>query len=114
MRKFSVLIIALFAFFFENCISSPVGGILVTNTSQHISGFESSMNNSIGDGKIEKKGTSCRWGIFPLTFVIYHPKDANLIEALEKGGITKIGVVDRKSLSILSIYYRECVEVWGE
>jgi hypothetical protein len=108
-----ILIICVSTTFFSSCISSPVGGVIFTSTNHHISGYETS-GNLLGDGKIEKMGLSCRWGLFPFTFLIYHPKDANLAEALEKGGINKIGAVDRKSLSILGIFYRECVEVWGE
>lgn len=113
MKKYTIIILFVAAALLQGCISSPLPAFLFTKTGHHISGYESS-GNSIGDGKIEKMGLSCRWGLFPVTFLIYHPKDANLAEALEKGGITKIGAVDRRSLSILSIYYRECVEVWGE
>jgi len=113
-RKIYFITVLLLVLIFPGCTSSPITGLFVTNTKHHISGYMSSYGNSIGDGKIEKMGSSCVWGIFPFTYVFYRPKDTNVAEAMEKGGITKIGVVDRRSLSILSMFYRECVEVWGE
>ncbi len=96
-----------------SCVSSPVQGILFTGTEQHV---YMTGGSQIGSGQILKRGQSCSFGSYLFGFfLVFYGAGGSTADAMTNGGITKIGSVDRSSLSILGpIFYRECVVVWGE
>ena len=57
---------------------------------------------------------------FPLpvaNFFIHDSEDGTIEAAMKDGGITKVAIVDRKSIYVLpiyTIYAKECVIVYGE
>ena len=94
------------------CLSSPLQGGLLTYTNHHVYGKV--QGNQLGAGRVEKKGESCSWSIIFIKEIFYGP-GLSVSEAASQAQITKIAVVDRKSLSILpGFFYMECMEVWGE
>jgi len=87
-------------------------GILFSNTSQHIE--QASAGSQLTSAKIDKSGESCSIGSLFIT-VFYYGSGGSIAEAKLNGKITKIAVIDRKSLQILGpLLYQECIVVWGE
>lgn len=98
--------------FFTNCLTTPMPGALVTVTSQHLN--TGSNGNAITSAKVEKSGRSCSFSFFIANY-FYYGVGQSIEDAAKSGNIKKIAVVDRSSVSILgSIFYQECVVVWGE
>ncbi|TGL99730.1 TRL domain-containing protein [Leptospira jelokensis] len=98
--------------FFTNCLTTPIPGALVTVTSQHLNA--GSNGNAITSAKVEKSGKSCSLS-FVFANYFFFGVGQSIDEAAKSANIKKIAVVDRESISVLSsIFYRECVVVWGE
>ncbi|WP_109019168.1 TRL domain-containing protein [Leptospira kobayashii] len=57
-----------------------------------------------------KKGEACSINLFGL----YAGGDSSLIHAMQKGGISKVGVVDRSVTNIFLVYGQVCTIVYGE
>ena len=96
----------------QNCISTPMPGLIFSNSNQHVQNLSS--GNKIGDGRVMKRGESCSWGGLG-SLGYYFGSGGSIKEAMARGGIKKIAVVDRKSIAILGIlFFQECVVVWGE
>lgn len=94
------------------CVSSPYQGLLFTYTSHHIYGKQ--QGSQISSAQVLKKGESCAWSGLLLREVFYG-SGRSFQDAMKEAGITKVAVVDRKSLTILpGIVYMECVQVFGE
>jgi len=99
--------------FMMNCTtSSPFPSLLYTGGTVH---HEDRMTGSqIGPGRIEKRGESCSTGVFLANYV-YFGSGNSIQEAMKNGGITKVGVIDHRSVNVLGpLFYRDCVVVWGE
>lgn len=107
-----IISIAILLFACMSCISAPEQGALFTYTTQHVYGL--SPGGQVTSAKIEKRGQDCSYGILILNY-FYYGGGASIRRAMDEAGITKIGVVDRSSISILGyLFYRECVVVFGE
>lgn len=97
---------------FSGCITTIAPGILYNSTTEHVS--VPGTVNQIGSGRIIKKGESCAYNSI-LFAPFYHGRLVTVKTAMEDAGITKIGVVDYSSFSILGpIFYVHCIIVWGE
>lgn len=109
MKKVILFIGLASVLFFEAC-TSPMNGVLFTSTSHYVT----QNGTQIGSGKVLKSGKSCSVSGF-LVNIFFYGAGGSIEEAKANGGITKIAVVDYTSLNIfLSLFYRECVVVWGE
>ena len=97
-----------------SCISSPMPGLLYTNTTQHVYG--SSPGGAKTNGNlILRTGESCSVGSVILINLIFYGSGGNVEEAMKSGGIQKVSVIDRRSRIVLGgLFYQECVVVWGE
>lgn len=110
-KSFLIVLLVLSLLSIPGCLSAPLQGGLFTFTNQHVYGTHGSQ---IGSAQVDKKGESCSWSILFIRDIFYGT-GRNVSEAMTEGGITKIAVVDRKSLSILGpLFYMECMEVYGE
>ncbi|TGN19003.1 TRL domain-containing protein [Leptospira idonii] len=111
MKKLIALVIILISASY--CISTPHPGALVTYTSQHV--LDKQRGSLLGTGKVEKMGESCSYSSWILMTFFYFGGGASIQDATKEAGISRIAVVDRSSLAILGpVFYRECVQVWGE
>ncbi|MCG6151380.1 TRL domain-containing protein [Leptospira bandrabouensis] len=107
------ILLAIFSLaFFANCLTTPIPGALINVTSQHV--LADATGNTLTSAKVEKSGKSCSFS-FVLANYLFYGAGHSIDQAAKDGGIKKIAVVDRESLSILTgLFYRECVVVWGE
>ncbi|XDD54586.1 TRL domain-containing protein [Leptospira sp. WS4.C2] len=107
------LLLSIFSLaFFTNCLTTPIPGILVNVTSQHVTA--DATGNALTSAKVEKSGKSCSFSFF-LANYLFFGAGHSVNDAVKSAGIKKIAVIDRESLSILTgLFYRECVVVWGE
>jgi len=112
MKYIRILPFIVFAFLIGCQTSSPIPGILVTSGSVHIS--DRASGGLIGSANVVKKGRSCSWGVF-LVNLIYMGGGNSIKQAMDKGEIKKVAVVDHYSMNILGpLFYMDCIEVWGE
>ncbi|TGL86233.1 hypothetical protein EHQ68_12940 [Leptospira congkakensis] len=107
------VLLAIFSLaFFTNCLTTPVPGVLFNATSQHV--VADATGNTLTSAKVEKSGKSCSFSFF-LANYIFFGAGHSIDEAAKSGGIKKIAVIDRESVSLLTgLFYRECLVVWGE
>ncbi|MCC6276205.1 MAG: hypothetical protein IT569_10140 [Leptospiraceae bacterium] len=104
----TVLLIALNA----NCISTAVPGGFMNLTTQHV--YTNNPGGQLSSAKVVKSGESCSMTFFPI-FPFFYGGGGSIEEAKKEAGITKVAVVDRKSVSVLGpLFTKECVVVWGE
>lgn len=97
-----------------SCVSSAIYQPLLGHSTQQAA--HGQVGSSIGPGRILKRGESCSTSsyLFAIAFVWYGAGNS-VSKAMQNGGITKVGVIDRSSTTILGpIFYRDCVVVWGE
>jgi hypothetical protein len=95
-----------------SCITSPYQGLLATNTSYHI--YSSQNGSTLTSAKIEKMVESCSDGN-PLLFLFNYGKGESIPDLMKSAGMTKIALVDRRSVSIFTFFfYQECVQIYGE
>ena len=107
---FSVLILVLTNSI--SCITSPYQGLLATNTSHHT--YSSQNGSTLTSAKIEKMVESCSDGN-PLLFLFIYGKGESIPALMKTAGMTKIALVDRRSVSIFTyFFYQECVQIYGE
>ncbi|NCN10082.1 MAG: hypothetical protein GW938_09590 [Leptospira sp.] len=107
--KYFILLIPILLL--TKCVSSPVFAFYGA-TKHHISAGN---KNSITSNEIKKVGKSCSYSsYFGNLFFLYYGVGGSLEEAAENGGITKIAVIDRSSMTIFPLYYEDCVLVYGE
>lgn len=107
---FSVLILVLINSI--SCITSPYQGLLATNTSHHT--YSSQNGSTLTSAKIEKMVESCSDGN-PLLFLFNYGKGESIPSLMKTAGMTKIALVDRRSVSIFTFFfYQECVQIYGE
>jgi hypothetical protein len=111
-------LIIYFSLLLFNCIgvynTSPHFGLYVDG-SHHV---KHPLTQTLGEGNIIKKGTSCVTGIAILNFLIHERKNS-IEEAMKQANITKVAVVDRSTEQILNIPYlsfygKDCIIVYGE
>lgn len=94
------------------CVSSPLVGLFVYSK-HHV--YSQTRGNQLSSANIEKMGESCsHTSLFAYLFLFYYGSGGSVEEAKEKAGITKVAVIDRTSLVIGPLYYRDCIQVWGE
>lgn len=92
--------------------TSPLNSIFFTITSQHIYGL--SHGNQVSSARILKSGESCSSSGY-LVNLFYYGGGGSIETAKQKGNISKVAVIDRKSINILyNAFYSECIIVWGE
>ncbi|MEM7183679.1 MAG: TRL domain-containing protein [Spirochaetota bacterium] len=109
---FKWFLILLFIVTMQSCVSSPLLGLFVY-TKQHV--YHQSNGGQLSSAKIEKSGESCSHSsAFGYLFLFYYGAGGSIEQAKEKAGITKVAVIDRSSLAIGPLYYRDCILVWGE
>jgi hypothetical protein len=95
-----------------SCVSSPIQGIFFSYTSHHI--YDKGNGSQLSSAKVTKMGQSCSWSSFFIREIFYG-SGIKVDEAMKEANITKVAVIDHQSLSILgSMYYQECVQVFGE
>lgn len=97
-----------------HCTTSPMPGLLYNKTSQHAYGDSRSMSR-IQSNSILKSGESCSFGSWFLIAFFYYGGGGSIEEAANNGGIRKIALIDKKSVSFAyGLFYQECTVVWGE
>jgi TRL-like protein family len=113
IRLISIIVLVAALLGQTGCTSGVFHGYFLTGTSQNL---HNSPGSTIGPGRIQKKGESCSYGswLFGIAQLFYFGGGNSIQLAAANGGITRIGVVDRSSLTVLAIFYRDCVIVWGE
>jgi hypothetical protein len=99
---------------FGNCISSPMPGLIVTRTKQHLtSGTTGGIK--LQSVSIVKSGKSCSVGSWLYVAYFYFGGGGSIQEAMQEGGLQRIATIDRESFSVLAgLYYQECTVVWGD
>ena len=98
--------------FLQNCVSSPLVGLFVYSK-QHV--YNQVRGSQVTSHSIVKMGESCSFsGAFGYLFLFYYGTGGSIEQAKEKAGITKVATIDRSSLLIGPLYYRDCIQVWGE
>jgi hypothetical protein len=109
MKKYFAFVLVI-GIIFGNC-STPFPSV-VGITTQHV--YDLSNRGNITSNKILKSGESCSFSsIFILLF--FYGAGNSVKEAADKGGITKIALVDRSTYNILGpVFYKECTIAWGE
>ncbi|MBM9575962.1 TRL-like family protein [Leptospira sp. 201903070] len=101
----SILLLILSLFFFVNCASGPVGGLLFTYNKYP------GQINPANDVKPEKIADGCIHNIFGL--ISFGNAGAGAVA--KSNGIQRIALIDYSALHILAIVYRNhCVIVAGE
>jgi hypothetical protein len=114
--KIRLLLLSLTGAFFliTSCVStSPVAGLLFTNTSSHLD-YSFSRGTTLTNAKIEKKGVDCHWNVVIISS-FFSDTSLSVKEAMEDGEITKIATVDYESVNVLGpVFYENCVVVYGE
>ncbi|MBK8394150.1 MAG: TRL-like family protein [Leptospiraceae bacterium] len=105
-----LILVLLFSIQFCTTTLSP--GLFYNSTAEHI--YRDRVSTQLGSGRILKMEKSCSYNsIIFATF--YHGKPSTVENVLKEGKITKVGVIDHSSFSILgSLYYSNCIIVWGE
>jgi len=99
-------------FFVIGCISSPYQGLFVTNSSHHVYGKQ--VGTQLSSANVEKMVESCS-SSNSIAHNFYYGQGEDTTKLLKDNGISKIAVIDRRSVSILSIFfYQECVQIYGE
>ena len=109
---FTILYITVNSNLFSWSTLSPMEGGLATITNNHLS-HRTNNGASLGGGNISKKGTSCRYYIFPIGY-LFTGMGGSISDAIQEAGIKQIGVVDYETLNFLLVFTIECVVVWGE
>ena len=105
MKKLSLALLAVSALFFTSCatISTPAGlGTLYTD----MQSGETATSNTVGN----KVGTAEAVNILGVLVT----GDASINAAAKKAGIKKISHVDSKKYSILGLYGKYTIFVYGE
>lgn len=98
----------------SQCITSPMPGLLYTNTGQHVAGTSPSITK-VNSNLILKSGESCSTSSWFLVNLIFYGAGGDIQEAMERGGIQKVAVIDRRSRALVfGLFYQDCVVVWGE
>lgn len=94
------------------CTTTISPGFIYNQTEEHV--YDRSRGSQLGSGRILKIGEDCVYGsILGISGLV---SDSASVEiASYNAGITKIGSIDYKSISILGhIFFRHCVVVFGE
>jgi TRL-like protein family len=92
--------------------SSPLNSFVFTRTEQHVYGL--SHGSQLTSGKILRYGESCSFSSAYIS-LFYYGSGGSIEEAKRNAGITRVAVIDRKSMSIFyNLFYEECIIVWGE
>lgn len=116
MKRILIIICSsVFLLALAGCLSSPRQGFVFTATHHHVT--DQSTGAHLTSASIEKNGESCAYGswLFGAGAIFYGGGGASVEKSMKKSGITKVAVVDRNSLNILGpLFFRECIEVWGE
>lgn len=104
MKKIAIATVLGAAISLSGCTAAmtPVFGGLVTQTRGPVSGVDNTVSQ-------EKRGEAEAQGI-----VFIAMGDASISKAMENGGITKIHHIDHESLSVLGIYSKYRIIVYGE
>lgn len=98
----------------SNCVSSPMPGLILSRTKQHLAPGTTS-GVKIQSVRILKSGRSCSVGSWLYLAYFYYGGGGSIQEAMQEGGIQNIASIDRESFSLFSgLYYQECTVVWGE
>lgn len=131
MKKIQLIFVAACAaFLFNACSSSPLTGSIFTNTEFSTTWAEADAfalpyfppthtnlhmrSGPLGLASVAKRGQHCKSSFFPVN-IIWFDLGPSVERAMEDGGITRVAIVDRKSLNVLGlIYQRECIVVYGE
>lgn len=110
-KKLLALVLAGATLVFASCASNVYQPVVLGVTTQNIPSLSGSV---IGSGRIVKSGESCSYSIALINYFFYGPGNS-LQAAMEKGGITKVGVVDHSSIYwFLPFVAVDCVVVYGE
>jgi hypothetical protein len=112
MNRNLLLLIPSFLFSFTSCITTLSPGLFYNNTAEHV--YKDRSISQLGAGRIIKMEKSCTYNSILFT-PFYQGKHTNAAEVAREAGITKIGVIDYSSFSILGpLYYSNCIIIWGD
>lgn len=111
--KFIPLLIGLFfCFALTSCITTLAPGIIYNSTAEHV--YKDRATSQLGSGRIIKMEKSCTYNSI-IFAPFYHGKPSSVESIAREAKITKIGVVDYSSYSLLGVlYYSNCIIVWGD
>ncbi|WP_411822089.1 TRL domain-containing protein [Leptospira sp. 'Mane'] len=101
--KFSILLLG---FLFSNCVTtgfvSPLGSAFFKIDQEPV---------IVGPAAtFAKKGEACSINLLG----IYAGGDSSLIHAMQRGGVTKVAIVDRSVINIFYVFGKVCTVVYGE
>ena len=115
MNKFQgITVLFILSFLFLKCTSAPMHGYLYNYSKHHVFPLASG-SSQLQSNAILISGKSCSIGSSIILALFYYGGGGSIEEAAQSGGITKIAVIDRESISLIyGIFYQECVVVWGE
>lgn len=89
-------------------------GLFYNKTVQHAYGTNHA-GSQLSSHSILRSGKSCSFGSFFLVNLFYYGGGGSVEEAMKQGGVQKVAVVDKESVSIAyGLFYQECTVVWGE
>jgi hypothetical protein len=108
----NVIILVGLSLTLNSCITTLAPGIIYNSTAEHV--YKDRATSQLGSGRILKMEQSCSYN--SIVFApFYHSKPSTVENIAREGKITRIGVVDYSSVSILGVlYYSNCVNVWGD
>lgn len=110
----SLLLVVYINIFNPGCTSSPMPGLIFTNTTQHVYAVAAS-GSQVRSNSIQRMGKSCSVGSWFFLAYFYYGGGGSIEEASQSAGIKKVSVIDRESLSLFyGLYFQECTVVWGE
>jgi hypothetical protein len=95
-----------------NCITTVSPGFLYNSTTEHI--YPMGNRNHLGTARIERRAETCVYNSMFLK-PLYHSHLASIESVMAENKISKIGVIDYRSFSVLGAFlYSNCIIIWGE